>query len=231
MCPVIEDLHAIVTGEIDPAVDAGHGVAAAPPRHSLGSILCNIALAGFYGLFVYAQLTIGAGGRWWSSVPIIIQELLMVILFLTRRPSWTLARQPLHWAVAVTCTLSPMLLRPTPVAGSLSWIGQYVLPAGLLLSSAALLSLGRSIGVVPANRGIKTGGAYRLVRHPIYAAYMVTFVGYIMCWPTLRNWLVIVVTSILFAVRAVQEESLLAHEPEYREYSRRVRWRLLPFVF
>jgi hypothetical protein len=41
-----------------------------------------------------------------------------------------------------------------------------------LLVLAATLRLGRSFGIVATNRGIQTGGLYRIVRHPIYAAYV-----------------------------------------------------------
>ncbi|WP_245490577.1 isoprenylcysteine carboxylmethyltransferase family protein [Mesorhizobium sp. M7A.F.Ca.US.011.01.1.1] len=34
------------------------------------------------------------------------------------------------------------------------------------------ISLGRSFAILPGNRGVMTGGAYRLVRHPIYAGYL-----------------------------------------------------------
>lgn len=102
---------------------------------------------------------------------------------------------------------------------------------GLALSTASLLSIGRSIAIVPANRGIRTGGAYRVVRHPIYAAYALTFVGFVMCEPTLRNAAVGVTTLLLLAVRAVFEERFLMREPQYRAYAEGVRWRMLPGIF
>jgi hypothetical protein len=63
--------------------------------------------------------------------------------------------------------------------------GESVWPAGGLaveslaacLSLASLLSLGRLFGVRPALRGLATTGAYRLVRHPMYFAYLNADVG------------------------------------------------------
>ena len=44
---------------------------------------------------------------------------------------------------------------------------------GLLVEDGKL-SLGRSFGLMPANRGVVSTGMYRLVRHPIYLGYLVT---------------------------------------------------------
>jgi protein-S-isoprenylcysteine O-methyltransferase Ste14 len=44
----------------------------------------------------------------------------------------------------------------------------------------ARLSLGRSIGYVPADRGIITSGPYRFVRHPIYSGLFVTLFAFLL---------------------------------------------------
>jgi len=50
---------------------------------------------------------------------------------------------------------------------------------GLSWTIYAKISIGRSFGLLPANRGLVVTGAYRWVRHPIYAGYFVNHVGYI----------------------------------------------------
>ena len=50
---------------------------------------------------------------------------------------------------------------------------------GLAVVIVGKMTLGRSFGVVPANRGVVVGGPYRLVRHPIYTGYLIT---------TSRSW-------------------------------------------
>ena len=48
---------------------------------------------------------------------------------------------------------------------------------GLCLVIAGKLALGRSFGLVPANRGVVASGPYLLVRHPIYSGYLITHVA------------------------------------------------------
>ena len=97
---------------------------------------------------------------------------------------------------------------------------------------AGKLSLGRSFGLMPANRGIVSTGLYRLVRHPIYMGYLVTHVAFVAANPTPWNMLTAGErrTSALLA-RAVCEERTLARDRAYREYQQVVRWRVMPGVF
>ena len=95
----------------------------------------------------------------------------------------------------------------------------------------AILSLNRSFGIVPANRGIKTGGLYRLVRHPLYLSYVVHQIGYV-----LNNWseynICVFVGATLFQVlRIYREEQFLISDPAYRAYMSRTRSRLIPGLF
>lgn len=94
----------------------------------------------------------------------------------------------------------------------------------------AVAGLGRSFGIVAANRGVRTRGPYRVVRHPLYAAYLVTYVGYLLSYPRLLNVAVVAVTTAVMVARALAEEHLLAADPEYRAYRERTRWRFLPGV-
>ena len=49
---------------------------------------------------------------------------------------------------------------------------------------AGKITLGRSFGIVPANRGVVTAGR-TLVRHPIYTGYLVSHLAF--AWPTRRR--------------------------------------------
>ena len=55
---------------------------------------------------------------------------------------------------------------------------------GLIVVIVGKMSLGRSFGLMPANRGIVSTGLYRVVRHPIYLGYLITHVGFVAANPT-----------------------------------------------
>jgi protein-S-isoprenylcysteine O-methyltransferase Ste14 len=85
--------------------------------------------------------------------------------------------------------------------------------------------------VVAANRGIKTSGAYRLVRHPAYTGYLLGYAGYLLCYPTPRNVLLLAGTVLALGARAVAEERFLARDASYRDYLRLTPWRFVPYVY
>ena len=99
---------------------------------------------------------------------------------------------------------------------------------GLLGWAAALATLGRSFGIVPADRGLVRHGPYRFVRHPIYAFEALFFLGYLMAVPTPRSFIVIAVWSVLQVGRIIREERILGGYDQYRQ---QVRWRVLPGVW
>jgi protein-S-isoprenylcysteine O-methyltransferase Ste14 len=102
--------------------------------------------------------------------------------------------------------------------------------AGLALWAWAFAKLARSYGIVPADRGLITGGPYALVRHPLYAAYMVGGAGYLI--QSLSGWNVLVdgVAVGLQVLRIRLEERHLDGDA-YTQYRSRVRWRLFPGVW
>ena len=122
----------------------------------------------------------------------------------------------------------------------LSWVpGNPVWPDGALvivtlaagLSAASLLALGRLFGVRPALRGLCSKGPYRMIRHPMYFAYMVSDIGY-----NLQEWnfgtvaLVIVGwISLLYRIHA--EERILSNDPKWPAYAGLVPYRLIPGVW
>jgi protein-S-isoprenylcysteine O-methyltransferase Ste14 len=92
----------------------------------------------------------------------------------------------------------------------------------------ALAWLGRSFGIAPADRGLRTGGPYGWVRHPLYAAEILFYVGYVVAHPSWRNLAALVFGGAIQVFRIVREERILEG---YAPYAARVRWRLLPLVW
>lgn len=211
----------------------GEEVTPAPSRlRTFNTIGCNVLLAALYAFFAAAHVTFARRtGQWATAMPLVLQESLLVVLFLTRRHSLATSARPLDWAVGIAGVFLPLLMRPIDPAGPLDWLGRPVQILGLSLAVVALSFLGRSVGVVPANRGVKTGGLYRLVRHPMYGAYIVSYLGYLASYPGQRNLLVGGAAVVALHIRAILEERFLAQDPSYRTYMAQVRWRFLPYVY
>ncbi len=165
-----------------------------------------------------------------SLVFAVATETLLAGFIFVRRPANEVSFSPAAWFTSLGGTFAPLLLRPVDGASD-QLLGTAVQLAGALVSAAGIVSLNRCIGLLPAHRGIRRGGLYRLVRHPLYSAYTITGVGYLMNHPSVRN-AALVVAGVGFQVaRLVNEERLLSSDPEYLAYKAETRWRLLPFVF
>lgn len=93
------------------------------------------------------------------------------------------------------------------------------------------MSLGRSFAILPANRGVVTGGAYRFVRHPIYAGYLAGHILFLLSSFSVYNFTVYAIITLFQIHRILREERILALTPEYRAYLKRVRYRLCPGIF
>lgn len=191
--------------------------------------LADLLLALIYGLFV--RISVGAAVQGDIGALILaIQELSIVVLVLTRRRAHVTVAGDSPPAVLAWCgTILPLLLRPFGLAPvPLAMLGNALLLVGGLLVLAATLRLGRSFGIVAANRGIQTGGLYRVVRHPIYAAYVLAFGGFVLSHPTLMNGMILVGWLMVQVLRVRAEERLLMQDTRYTAYAAQVRYRLIP---
>jgi protein-S-isoprenylcysteine O-methyltransferase Ste14 len=201
-------------------------------RRSLVSVACNVGLALLFAFFAAAHLSHGQKtGVWATIVPVVLQELLLVALFLTRRQSVATSGRPEDWIMGIVGTFSPLLMRPAATPSPLTWLGVPIQILGVTLSMLALVFLGRSIGVVAANRGVKTAGPYRLVRHPMYVAHLVGYLGYLCSQPTVRNFAIVATVVLALGARATAEERFLSSSRRYRAYLRATPWRFIPGLY
>jgi protein-S-isoprenylcysteine O-methyltransferase Ste14 len=123
----------------------------------------------------------------------------------------------------------PCFMRPTNLSiGALATTGLILELFGVVMTQVARVYMGRSFGILPANRGIVAKGPFRWVRHPIYFGWLILSIGYAMSYPNDRNVMLIVATLPFMVWRIDQEEAHLTADPEYRRYMDRVRYRLLP---
>jgi len=123
----------------------------------------------------------------------------------------------------------PCFMRPTNLStGALATTGLVFELFGVALAQVARVYMGRSFGVLPANRGIVSSGPFRWVRHPIYFGWLILSIGYAMSYVSERNTILIAVTLPFMVWRISQEEQHLTADPDYRRYVGLVRYRLFP---
>ena len=109
-------------------------------------------------------------------------------------------------------------------------IGALLQIGGIAWQLFAKISLKRSFGLLPANRGVVSRGAYRVVRHPMYLGYFVTDVGFLLSNFSLMN-LSVHIAQVAFQIgRIIREEKMLETDAAYRCYRNSVRYRLVPWV-
>jgi len=165
----------------------------------------------------------------------VLQHLLVLGIALTRRAPAALDRSLATGAAVVVAYAYPyaqvIYLGWVPGDAASPEGGLVLVMVAAALSLASLLTLGRWFGVRPALRGLATSGPYRLVRHPMYLAYVLADIGY-----NLQEWnrgtaLLVLAgwASLLYRIRA--EERMLSRHPDWPGYVASVRYRLLPGLF
>ncbi len=162
-----------------------------------------------------------------KSLGLLAVNTLFVTLYLARRPAMSESSSPWLWVLSLAGTAAPLLMRPSDGAGFTS-AGSFIQIAGLGMLATALLSLRRSFAIVPANRGVRDGGLYRVVRHPIYISELVVYLGIVVSNPSAVNAVIGLLECGLQFARACAEERFLGVDPAYRDYQHRVRYRLIP---
>lgn len=200
-----------------------------PKLRHLGSGLVGTA---FWLLFAYANISRSVESHRVIGLGVGILGIWAGVLFLVRRPPVLVSRSVPVWAIAYFGTFGASLLRP----GGSDWgwndtLGLGVQCLGVILGALGYLALGRSFGLVPANRGVVTSGVYRLMRHPLYTSYIVAELGYLIQSPRVWNVAVLASAWTCQLVRLLSEERLLSADAAYRAYCERTRWRLVPRVW
>ena len=167
-----------------------------------------------------------------TGLLLLVSELLVVALTFARRPAALVDRSAGATIVTFVSVVSPLLLRASDETGLLPDAATAgLLGLGLVVVVVGKMTLGRSFGLVPANRGIVVAGPYAFVRHPIYSGYLVTHVAFILAHPHAWNIALVLIGDTALIVRALVEERVLDHDARYRDYCERVNWHFVPGLF
>lgn len=201
-------------------------------RAVASDLLARVAVA---SLFVMLSINILADFTRTHRVTgllLLVSESLVVVLTIIRRRARLADRSVVATLVTAISLAGPALVR---TGGGLGVVADGVTALassiGLIVVIAGKITLGRSFGVIPANRGVVVAGPYAFVRHPIYAGYLLTHVAFACAYPTGWNIGVLVAADAALVARALVEERVLAADRAYQTYCRRVAWHLVPGVF
>jgi protein-S-isoprenylcysteine O-methyltransferase Ste14 len=162
-----------------------------------------------------------------------IQLLVIIVVMVLRTAPVRVTPNPWYWLLAFVTTYAtlgfsayaePGVTLVSPLLGN----GLAILSAIIIVYS--LLSLGRNIGFIPAQRRLVTRGAYRFVRHPIYTGTFISLTAFVLRAFSPLNMAIAVALIASLMLRGVVEEHFLREDPAYSVYLTEVRWRWLPGI-
>ncbi len=199
---------------------------------------------GWWQAWLYSLLILaaGIGGRMWAEQrhPGLLAER-QNIENIQNAKAWDKVLAPL---MAVSVGYSMVF-----VAGldhRYNWSSEF--PLWLIVIGLILISLGyafaawalaenrffSSVVRIQTDRGhvVCDSGPYRFMRHPGYAGNILALFGIVLALGSVWTLIPAAVASIIAVIRTVLEDQTLQEElPGYRDYARRVRYRLIPWIY
>ena len=199
---------------------------------------------GWWQAWVYSLLIVaaGIGGRIWAE---------------RRHPGLLAERQNIEkiqsakaWDKVLAPLMALSVVFPLVIVAGLDhrcgW--SPVFPLWLIVLGFILISLGYAFAVwalvenrffssvvrIQADRGhvVCDSGPYRIVRHPGYAGNILPLLGIVLALGSVWTLIPAVVALIIAVIRTALEDQTLQEElPGYRDYARRVRYRLIPGIY
>lgn len=199
---------------------------------------------GWWQAWLYSALIVlaGVGGRMWAE---------------QRHPGLMSDRQNIEnfqHAKAWDKVLAPLMalslgFSMAAVAGldhRYSWSSGF--PLWLILMGFILIALGYAFAIwalaenrffysvvrirVDQGHVVCGSGPYRFVRHPGYAGNILALFGIVLALESVWTLIPAAVASIIAVIRTALEDRALQEElPGYRDYARRVRYRLIPGIY
>jgi protein-S-isoprenylcysteine O-methyltransferase Ste14 len=199
---------------------------------------------GWWQAWLYSMLILaaGIGGRMWAE---------------RRHPGLTAERQNMEkvqsakaWDKVLAPLMALSVSFPLVIVAGLDhrfgWSPLF--PLWLIVLGFLLISLGyafaawalienrffSSVVRIQVDRGhvVCDSGPYRIVRHPGYAGNMLALPGMVLALSSTWTLIPAAVALIIAVIRTVLEDQTLQDElPGYRDYARRVRYRVIPGIY
>ncbi|MCA9367282.1 isoprenylcysteine carboxylmethyltransferase family protein [Candidatus Kaiserbacteria bacterium] len=200
--------------------------------HPFFTLVTTLGLALLYTYFLYNHIT---AIKQHNVTPIIaifvaMESVVLVLLAIRQQPvaKHTNVR---GWLFAFLGTFMPFALFPFGAIVLHAPLGDTLTVIGGLIAVGAYLSLNTSFGVSPSLRTVKTNGLYRVVRHPMYAAYFFLYGGYLLLVFSPYNAFILCLLFVCLVMRIYYEEQILSTSVEYHAYKKTVPYRLFPFLY
>ncbi len=133
--------------------------------------------------------------------------------------------------IVIVAAILYLLLSGNLISRSPLVISVQILAVGLSVWARQSFQSGQfSIHAEPGAGPLLASGAYRFIRHPMYAAALLLVWSSLLGHLSPLNLLVCIIASAVTSVRIITEDQfLLAQFPGYAEYARTTK-RIIPFV-
>lgn len=200
-------------------------------RHRIVDIYIFINIAVY---FIWNQINNWSAITWdIVEVSFLIHNIIMLSLFLIRKKYKKIDGNLFHQFIASSAFFSGLAFAGYPQTGGIiaQTFSIVITLISYILGIISLLNLGKSFGVLIANREIKTSGVYSIVRHPMYLTDILFRVGYVTSHCNVYTILLLIITSIAYIYRALLEEKFLSQDTVYADYMTKVKYRFIPFLF
>jgi len=122
----------------------------------------------------------------------------------------------------------------SPVPMAICLVGDVLVAVGLGVAMLVVSQNSYAAATVRVEAGqeVVSTGLYGLVRHPMYIGNLITMVGIPLALASYWGLVFVVPGLIVLALRIRDEEKLLRQELDgYREYTQKVRYRLVPCMW
>ena len=110
-------------------------------------------------------------------------------------------------------------------------ISSFFLLIGASWTVISLCTLGKQFALFPTNPKIVTKGVYRIIRHPIYLGESIIVIACFLSNVRWLNTIALIVFAVFLYMRINLEEQVMEKGYEYDEYQKKVKWKLLPYIW